>query len=390
MFAPSWSLRQGRAAWLPVAALAVAFTPARALAQDMGAPPPDADALVKAPSAAASAPAKDEGGLDGTTASLSAGGMQTTGNSRQLAATANGTVDTRFGANGVGFKILGNYARGAAEDEPVEVTAENVQGRLRYDRYLVDRLSLFLINTGRHDRFQGLDFRYNLDPGVKYIFAQAPESAAWVELGYDYQFDVRRKEARVQVDAAGEPLPGAPLLDKTETDHSARGFLGVNHAFNDSVTFAAGVEYLQSFVDTKRSRVNFDALFASQIAGGFALGVGFTARYDNAPLPTKEKLDTATTLSLIYSLSTVEKPAAPEPPPPPAPAAAPASPAPTTKAAAPEPTPVVAPAPDEAPAAPNEAPEAPSSAAPAPDAPSAAPVESPAEPAAPAGTATDL
>ncbi len=357
----------------------------------MGTAPAEASALVAAPAAGASAP-EQENKLDGTTASLSAGGMQTTGNSRQLAATANGAVETRFDNNGLGFSILGNYARGAAEGEPVEVTAENVQARLRYDRYLVDRLSVFLINTGRHDRFQGLDLRYNLDPGVKYVFVQRQPTQAWVELGYDFQYDVRRDEALIQVDAAGEPIVGAERLDKTAIDHSARGFLGLKHSFNDAVTFQAGAEYLQSLVDTNRRRVNFDALFASQIGGGLSLGVGFGARFDNAPLPGKKKTDTATTVSLIYAFSSAPEPL-PEAPPAPAPAPAPAAaPVPAAAPAAPVPAPVEAPAP----VAPDAAATPATDAAPAPDAgtspapstgdataPSAAPSASEAPPAAP-------
>ena len=50
--------------------------------------------------------------------------------------------------------------------------------------------------------------------------------------------------------------------------------------------------------------------------------VGFSARYDHQPLPSKEKLDTTTNLSLIYAYSDIpEKPKdlcpCPEPAPPP-------------------------------------------------------------------------
>ncbi|HVJ17872.1 MAG TPA: DUF481 domain-containing protein, partial [Polyangiaceae bacterium] len=322
---------------------------ARAQAGDpTGAPPPDAAALVSAPKAGAAAP-EIEKELDATTVSLAAGGMMTTGNSRQLAATANGAVETRFGANGIGFSLLGNYARGAAEGEPTETTAENIQGRLRYDRYLIDRLSLFLINTGRRDRFQGLDFRYNLDPGVKYVFVQEPSTSLWGELGYDFQYDIRRDDARVVLDADGNPVIGPSgepeLVDKTATDHSARAFLGLTHAFNAEVTFAAGVEYLQSFVDSERARLNFDALLAAQLGGGLAFGLGFGARYDNAPLPGKEELDTTTTVSLIYAFSSIAEPRAePEPVSPPCPRC---------------PEPVAAPAPAPAPAAPAPLPAEP-------------------------------
>jgi putative salt-induced outer membrane protein len=234
----------------------------------------------------------------------------------------------------------------------VETTAQNLQARLRYDRYLLESLSLFLIGTGRHDRFQGLDFRLNVDPGVKYLFVKTDLTSFWGELGYDFQYDVRRDDALPQVDAMGNPLPS---LDKTATDHSARLFIGFKHAFNKEVTFGTGVEYLQSFLKEERARINYDALFAANVGGGLALGLGFSARYDHAPLPGKKTLDTATTMSLIYSFSDVpESPPAPPPPAPP-PAVPPPPPAPPVAPVPPPPAEV----PPAAPAPVTPAPEAP-------------------------------
>jgi len=292
-----------------------------------GAPPPDAKALVDAPKAGGDAPKIDKQ-LDATNVTLSAGGQLATGNSRLLAGTINGAFEKRFDNNGIGFSLLGNYGQGAPSGQAIHVTAENIQGRLRYDRYVIDEMSLFLINTVRHDRFQGLDVRYNLDPGLKYLFVREPATSLWAEAGYDFQYDVRRDDARPVLDTAGNPtLDGAGnplLLDKTATDHSTRLFFGYKHGFNKEVTLSTGVEYLQSLVDTTRYRLNFDAVFAAKVSGGLAVGVGFTARYDHAPLPGKEKLDTATTLSIIYAYSDAPAPAA-APPPPAAPPAAPAA-----------------------------------------------------------------
>lgn len=113
------------------------------------------------------APKVEKATDDSTSISVAAGGLLTTGNSRLLALSMNGAFDMRRAENGFGASIVGNYGQGAPPGKPVDTTAENVQGRLRYDRYLVDSLSLFLITTGRYDRFQGLAFRLNLDPGVK-------------------------------------------------------------------------------------------------------------------------------------------------------------------------------------------------------------------------------
>jgi hypothetical protein len=273
-------------------------------AEPTGAPPPEAKAVVEAPKAVPEAPTI-ESPVSGTSVTASAGGQFMTGNSRMLAGTANGVIDSRFGADEFGAGVLGNYGQGAPPGRQIVVTTENLQGRVRYDRYFASRASAFLIVTGRRDRFQGLDFRLNLDPGIKYLFVKAQAEAVWAEAGYDFQYDVRRNDARAELDASGNPVldaGGQPvLLAKTETDHSARLFAGLRHSFNSDVTLGAGLEYLQSVIDSKRTRLNFDAVFAAKVVGGLAVGLGCSLRYDNAPLPGKENLDTTTTLSLIYS-----------------------------------------------------------------------------------------
>ena len=321
----------------PIAAVLpmVLLFAATANAQDpspTGAPPAEAKGIVEAPKAPGDAPTMEKP-LDGTSVALSAGGLLSTGNSRLLAGTVNGSYETRLHDNGFGASLLGNYGQGAPAGKAIQVSTENLQGRLRYDRYVIDQASMFLIGTGRHDRFQGLDFRLNVDPGVKYLFVREQANALWTEVGYDFQYDVRRDEARIVLDANGNAVldsTGAPqLVNKTFTDHSTRLFFGLRHAFNKEVTLATGVEYLQSVVDGTRYRVNFDALFAAKVGAGFALGVGFSARYDHAPLPGKEQLDTTTTMNLIYAFSDVPEPPKPPtcpcttPPPEPPPAVTP-------------------------------------------------------------------
>ena len=328
----------------------------------MGAPPTEAKAIVEGPKGPGEAP-KIESKTDHTTITLSSGGQNSTGNSRLLAITANGMFETRFDDNGIGVSALANYGRSAPPGQAVQTTAENMQGRVRYDRYIIEKASFFLITTGRHDRFQGLDFRLNIDPGFKYLFLAEQGSAIWAEAGYDFQYDIRRDDALV------DPTGARPALDKTATDHSARAFLGARHAFNEQVTLSSGVEYLQSIVETTRNRINFDALFAAKVGAGLAVGLGFGLRYDHAPLPGKEQVDTSTNVSLIYSFSQKrELPAPPVAPPPHAPPPPPGqaplppnAPPPDANAAPPGPStppsgPAVTPPPSTAPVAPPNAP----------------------------------
>jgi putative salt-induced outer membrane protein YdiY len=347
---------------------------ARAQAELTGAPPADAKALVDAPKGPGDAPVIVKP-TSSTSATVSAGGQLATGNSRQLAATANGLFETRFGDNSFGAAILGNYGEGAAPGASLVETAKNIQGRLRYDRYLTERASLFFAVTGRQDKFQGLYFRLNLDPGFKYLFINCPKTTLWGELGYDFQYDDRYNSARYVLDANGDRVVDNfgnwEWVPKTEVDHSVRAFVGAKHAFNEQVNIAGGVEYLQSVVDSKRSRLNFDLLFVAKVGAGASVGLGFSARYDNDPLPGKQNLDTATTVSLLYSFSPA---AAPPPPPPPPPPCVPTPPEPPP-AAAPAPAPAAPPAPATTPAAPAPAAQPPTaSPAPSTPAPSPAPV----------------
>ncbi len=325
--------------------------PARAQATPPTAtPPPDATALVTAPKDDNLAAPDLKKPLDGTSISLSAGAQLATGNTRLLAGTMNGEWTSRWGSNGIGASILGNYGQGASPGAAVVETAENVQGRFRYDRYIIDQASLFLINTVRHDRFQGLEVRYNLDPGFKYLFLSAATNTLWAEAGYDFQYDVREDSARIQLDSSGAAIMNAPLLPKTATDHAIRLYAGFKHDFNEQVTLSTGLEYIQAVSDGTHHWLNYDALFAAKVGGGLALGLGFNARYDSDPLPGKKNTDTATTVSLIYAFSDATPPPAPEVPcPAPAPATAPAPALPTSappSAPAPAPAPATMPPPD--------------------------------------------
>jgi putative salt-induced outer membrane protein len=269
----------------------------------LGAPPPDAAKAAAGPGPAREAP-KLTTAPEGVNASVSAGGLSSSGNSRLVAFTGSGAFDWRGGANGVGASLVGNYGQSAPPGGEMTTTTENAQGRVRYDRYLIDDASLFLLVTGRHDKFQGLAFRLNLDPGFKYLFVNRPKTQLWAEAGYDFQYDTRTREARDVKDGMGVVIETLP---KHETDHSARLFLGFRHNFNDATAVTNGIEYLQSFVHQDQYRFNYDVLFTAKVWGDLALGVGFNARYDNRPLPDKVKLDTTSTLSLVYSYSNLVK-----------------------------------------------------------------------------------
>jgi hypothetical protein len=105
---------------------------ARADAPPVAAPPPDTAALVAAPKANEDVP-KFDPQTNETTATVSAGGQLSTGNSQQAAVTGNGKFAMRRGADAFGAAIIGNYGEGASPGQGLRETTENLQGRLRSD-----------------------------------------------------------------------------------------------------------------------------------------------------------------------------------------------------------------------------------------------------------------
>lgn len=246
-----------------------------------------------------------EESLDATEFDLSAGGILSTGNSRNLALTSAANFRIRRGIHQFGSIGAGNYGVAAAgKDADWKETTNNVQGLVRYDVFFAKRWSAFTQVTARHDLFQGLRYRMNVDPGVAFYAINKAKHRLWFEGGYDFQYDLRSDEAIVVRDDAGNPVVDAEgnvsRLDRTFINHAARLYVGYSNRLSDKVTFDTSLEYLQSFIDAKIFRLNYNAALSTQIAERFSLATTFTLRYENDPLPDVQKLDTITAINLVY------------------------------------------------------------------------------------------
>jgi putative salt-induced outer membrane protein YdiY len=237
---------------------------------------------------------------DATELSIGAGGLASSGNSRLVALTANGQFRLRRSDNQLTAASAANYSRSGAPGEPLATTVGNVQAKTRYDRFFLIDWTAFFGVQARNDKFQGLDLRLQLDPGLGYYFVNEPKQLLWGELGYDYLHDIRRDEDRVVRNAAGDPT--GQVLSKTNTVHSGRAFVGYENQVNDAVTLALGVEYLQGLSTTETRRLNNDLKVSSKLGRGLSLATSVSVRYDSAPLLGKEKVDMVTAINLIFKL----------------------------------------------------------------------------------------
>src|SRR5262249_23165077 len=115
---------------------------------------------------------------------------------------------------------------------------QNLQGKTRYDRFFLTDWTAFLGVQARNDKFQGLDLRLQIDPGLGYYFVNDPKHLLWAEIGYDYLHDTRREEDRIVRDDTGTPT--GVILDKTKPVHSGRAFVGYDNQLNEAVTLTLG------------------------------------------------------------------------------------------------------------------------------------------------------
>lgn len=242
----------------------------------------------------------DDGIADKTEFAIQGGALVAGGNSRSVAATGLTRFLARRGHNEISAVVAINYARTARENDAGdeigwETTVENYQGRLRYDYFWTKNLSTFLAVQARRDRFQGLNLRLGVDPGVSFYFVRNDAQLFWTEAGYDFQYDVLTQETIDAGVLAGDPR------DRTETDHNARLYVGYDHKLGERLAFLAGLEFFKSFVNGPSYRVNFNAELQTQLVQRLSLAIGSTTMYNNTPLPDIEKLDVTTSLNLVYS-----------------------------------------------------------------------------------------
>jgi putative salt-induced outer membrane protein YdiY len=238
-----------------------------------------------------------------TTMQLQAGLLSSSGNSKTLSLTGAGRFKARREDNQLSLTLAGNYAEsapkptpGQAQSDDMQTTMKNVQGKARYDRFLGEGFAMFMSFSARNDRFQGLVLRTNFDPGLSYYFIDKDKQQLWTEIGYDYQWDLRRYDAMAKAAETGV------VLNKTESRHSGRLFLGYEGSVNEMVGITTGIEYLQSVEDSKYWRMNWDIGATSNLSSKFSLSMTFNLRHDNSPLPGIKNTDTITAANLVYQL----------------------------------------------------------------------------------------
>lgn len=259
------------------------------------------------------------------TAAADAGILLTTGNAETVTITAGAKATRKSGNNKLEAAVSGALARSGirvatdinnngtiSEDEldnQTLVTAETISGKLRYDRYLTDKNSLYLAALGLRDVPAGKEFSGGAQLGYSRTLKKTETREALGEFGLDYTY---------------EELVAAP--DDPLQIFSLRAFVGYKATLGTATTLDTSLEALANLnkLDTPTGeaktfedlRLNGVATIATKIGDDLSLGVSIGAKYDNVPaplalagvvfdpgfVPESAKLDTIFKASLIYTL----------------------------------------------------------------------------------------
>jgi hypothetical protein len=257
------------------------------------------------------------------TAAAEAGIVLTTGNSETTTLTGGGKASRRAGKNKLEIAASGAYARiatrvavdrdgngtiGRGEIRSDEkTTAETIEGRLRYDRYLSERQALYAAAIARRDVPAGKQVAGGGQLGYSRTVSKTAKSELVAEAGYDF---------------TAEKLVGAPDVIAI---HSLRGFLGYKGQVGPDNGFEASLEALTNLnpLDTptgrvgigRDGRVNARIAWTSKIGKDLALAFSLDLKFDAAPaplvlpgvtydpgfVPEASNLDSLLKGSLIYS-----------------------------------------------------------------------------------------
>ena len=237
---------------------------------------------------------------DKTNWTIGLGATLNTGNTRTFGLSANTHFQLKRSAHQLTLDLTGIYGVAAVRDDTTgdfgswDPNAGNIFGQVRYDFFLTTNDAIVAAVQLRHDRFAGLELRFQGQLGYLRNFVNEENHRFWGEAGYDLTYDdFFFEQERLMM------LP-APAL--TQVVHSARVFVGYDNHLNEAVTFATGVEALFDFQDASNVRLNVISELRSKVGSNFQVSLQHTLRFDGVPPEGKATLDNILIVNLVYSL----------------------------------------------------------------------------------------
>ena len=160
----------------------------------------------------------------------------------------------------------------------------------RYDRFLSDHDSLYVLAGAFQDPFAGYDLRSHEQLGYSRRLVKNDDTEIRTELGFDWAQENYTAEA-----IAGGSIPYQNVF-------ASRVLLGVSHNFNDNVSVSDTFEYYQNVVNFNDVRLLNSAALTASISTKLSLKLSHNLIFDNVPVEGFVPLDQTTMATLVATI----------------------------------------------------------------------------------------
>jgi putative salt-induced outer membrane protein len=201
--------------------------------------------------------------------------LSTSGNTRTSSLGAGLEVDYKPAPWAVIFKAA--YLRASTNDE---TTAEQLSASLKGVRDLTPHVDVFVGGGYLRNRFAGIRSLVNGEGGAGYKLLVGPVHTLRAEVGVGYTHEDQ-------------------LVGENRSYASARAGLGYKWEFSKFAAFTNDFSYLFDLSDSSNWIVAEKAAITAALTSIFSLKASYTLLYNNEPVPTFKKTDTATAVALV-------------------------------------------------------------------------------------------
>lgn len=170
-----------------------------------------------------------------------------------------------------------NYLRASTNGV---TTAEQLGASAKGIRDLTARVDVFAGGSYLRNRFAGFSSLVTGEGGAGYKILLGPVHALRGELGFGYTHETQ-------------------LVGDNRSYASARAGLGYKWQISKAAAFTNDVSYSYDLSDSKNWIVAEKAAVAASMTAVLSLKASYTLLYDNEPVPTFKKTDTATAVALV-------------------------------------------------------------------------------------------
>jgi putative salt-induced outer membrane protein len=185
--------------------------------------------------------------------------------------------------------VAGLYGKNA-----VFTTGERLEASYELDRKISEQLFGFVGVGGEHDLFDGFQYQATLSAGVGYKWFDSADTKLSTTVGIGYR---RLRPEILTKDAAGEVIARTPL--------AASGDAVLTVGANLEQKLTASTKLTDKLVIQSGSNdtsVGNDLGVQVAMSERLALSVGYGIRYNSDPAPGTKKVDTLTTVNVVYNI----------------------------------------------------------------------------------------